>query len=194
MIFFKKTVDGCWRKVSTYLSIICIEDKKRTKLTSFAITIFSPIIFSVQQFWWLSIFLPLYPIVYCKFSKFCTTFDLLQFGMFCRCSSTISSKNCSCSSSVVMLLLKDCMKATSPRSAVSLVTFSPRTIDSPFWKSSSFARLIDQKEQNFRVRLEIKGKKNRGKKNNWKFFLSVERPFNINIIRCNFIRSLGIGK
>ena len=33
--------------------------------------------------------------------------------------------------------------------------------------------------------------KNRRKTNNLSFFLSVERPFNINIISCNFLRSLG---
>ena len=68
-------------KVSAYSSIICIEDKKKTKLTSIAITIFSTIIFSVQQCWWLSIFLPFNPIVYCKSSTFCTNFDLFEFGI-----------------------------------------------------------------------------------------------------------------
>ena len=114
---------------------------KKTKLISFAIMIFSTIIFSVQQFWWLSIFLPLYPIIYFKSSKFCTNFDLFEFAKLRRCSSTIWTKNCFCSSSVVMLLLKDCIKAT-PRSAASLVTFSPRTIDNPFWKSCKNAALI----------------------------------------------------
>ena len=115
------------------------------------------------------------------------------------------------------------------RSAASLATFIPRTIDSAFWKScknaalilvdscciftlavrqppvlascieiyycqfQSFARLIDRKERNFRMRLEIKGKKI-GEKKQFIIFLSLERPFNINIINCNFIRSLGIGK
>ena len=54
----------------------------------------------------------------------------------------------------------------------------------------SRSSLSDKKERNFRVRLEIKGKKHRRKK---QFFLSVERPLNINIFGCNFIRSLGIG-
>ena len=134
MFFLKKTrLTDVEEKFSTYLSIICYKDKIKTKLTSFAITIFSTIIFSVQKFWWLSIFLPLYLIVHCKSSKFCTNFDLFEFGKLRRCSSTIWSKNCFCSSSVVMLLLKDCIKAT-PRSGASLVTFSLRTIDNPFRK------------------------------------------------------------
>ena len=104
--FWKRRLTDVEEKVSTYLSIIWIEDKKKTKITSFAITIFSTIIFSVQQFWWLSIFLPLYPILYCKSSKFCTNFDLFEFGQLRRCSSTIWSKNCFCSLSVVMLKIK----------------------------------------------------------------------------------------
>ena len=113
VLFKKRRLTDVEEKVSTYLSIICIEDKKNTKLTSFTIMIFSTIIFSVQQFWWLSICLPLYPIVYCKSSKFCTNFDLFEFGKLRQCYSTIWNKNCFCSSSVVMLLLKDCIKATS---------------------------------------------------------------------------------
>ena len=125
--FWKRWLPDVKEKVSTYLSIICIEHKKKTKLTSFAITIFSTIIFSIQQFWWLSIFLPLYPIVYCKSAKFWTNFDLFEFDKLCRCASTIWHKNCFCSSSVAMLL---------------------------------------PDERNFRVRLEIKGRKKSEKKNN----------------------------
>ena len=51
VFFLKRRLTDVEEKVSTYLSIICIEDKKKTKLTSFATTIFSTIIFSVQQFW-----------------------------------------------------------------------------------------------------------------------------------------------
>ena len=51
--------------------------------------------------------------------------------------------------------------------------------------------LSDQKERKFPMTLEIKGKKIGESK---QFFLSVERPLNINIVGCNFIRSLGIGK
>ena len=104
-----------------------------------------------------------------------------------------------------MLLLKHFIKAI-PRLA--MVTFSLRTINSPFWKScknaalildvldcwfvlhfhtrrapvlascietyycqfQSFTRLIGQKERNFRVRLEIKGKKIGDKKTIYNFF------------------------
>ena len=57
----------------------------------------------------------------------------------------------------------------------------------------TWSSLSDQKERNFRVRLEIKRKKNRRKKTIF-FFKSLERPLNINIFVCYFIRSLGIGK
>ena len=89
-------------------------EAKISTYSSFAITIFSTIIFSVQQFWWLSIFLPLYPNIYCKTLKFCTNFDLFEFGKLRRCFSMIWNKNCF-RSSVVMLLLKDCIKAPSEK-------------------------------------------------------------------------------
>ena len=121
---------------------------------------------------------------------------------------------------MVMLLWKDSIKAT-PRSAASLVTFSPRTIDSPFWKScKNAARTVRAafhtrsaptarfgllyrnillpvlviREVNWLKKTKFPGERKSEKKNQFIIFLSVKRPFNINIIICNFVGSLGIGK
>ena len=133
MLFLKRRLTDVEEKVSTYLSIICFEDKKKTKLTSFAIMIFSTIIFLDQQFCWLNIFLPLYLIVNCKSSKFCTISICSILVSFVDIPRRFEVKT----AFVLRQWWCCCWKILSNYTtfAASLVTFSPRTIDSPFWKS-----------------------------------------------------------
>ena len=89
MFFLTRRLTDVEEKVSTYLSIICIEDKKKDKNYKFRNNdilnhnIFSSTILVIKHF------SPFISDRLLQTSKFCTNFDLLEFGKLRRCSSTI---------------------------------------------------------------------------------------------------------